>query len=337
MMVVDKEEAEDATQSWIGTGTVSTRDSSETTDDTLVWQPYLTAVRELRSTNQAATVIRSLVLKVCQQNVPIYNGFLELKDEVADTCGSAGATTNNALLEQILNTLNLFAVGTFADYQDKSPQSFYLPLQDGHVRKLQMLTVVSLVQDACYQRQRSISYAAIQQSLRHDKVERTLDILNATMEAGLIVGQLCSRTQTLILGGVSSSEGSTSMSVPPCRVVRDVSPESITSELLTQCQAWQSILQKTQLNRMGEHKQWIKQLQMHQDTVMAATHQQREVARSFLPVPKQQAGAKSGTAAKSEGSAEFAQPLDGDDMGSSGEVGDILAGESFRRQKRSRG
>lgn len=180
---------------------------------------------------------RTLVLKALT-NPTIFCGFdqikaaLELKDD-----------------HVLGRTLDLFSYGNYSDYKQAEPGHF-ITLADGQMFKLRQLTVLSLVQQACFQASPVISYTTLADDLDvNNQIDVVEEILVACIYAGMVAGQLCQKTQSFILSCTM-----------PYRS-RDVSP-SQTSDLLERLKGFHSRLDET-LNQIDRAKTDV---QLQKDT-----------------------------------------------------------------------
>lgn len=174
-------------------------------------QPYLDAMGKDSNAN------RAVVMKALADS-DIFAGYDQLKMSVDD--------------EKLKSTLDLFSYGTVSDYQ-ATPDK-YLGLNEAQVSKLRQLTVLSLVQAACQQRQKVVPYAVIQQSLQmattsgqqdpKQPIRDTEQILSQLLAACVISGKLSQKQQAFLLIHTAGS----SLVVRP----RDVNPAELPNMIL---------------------------------------------------------------------------------------------------------
>jgi len=178
-----------------------------------VLAPYLEAATS--SKNSAA--IRAVVGKVIQ-DPDLFAGYDQIKAAIGSTEGVDA---------KLLDTLDLFSYGTFQDYQQQSEK--YLPLNEPQLAKLRQLTVLSLIESACQQRQNTVPYATIQQALQMtgDGVPKNRDtelVLSQLLAAPVVMGKLSQKQQAFLVGSSgSSSSNEGGAIVRP----RDVHPSKI--------------------------------------------------------------------------------------------------------------
>jgi hypothetical protein len=108
-----------------------------------------------------------------------------------------------------LRTLELFSYGTVHEYRS-APPGTYLPLSEAQVRKLRQLSVLTLVQQACRRRQTLVPYEHVRQALQLDEDptastggrnnnETVEEVLISCIYGGIMRGQLCQKTEQLLL------------------------------------------------------------------------------------------------------------------------------------------
>ena len=137
-------------------------------------------------------------------------------------------------------TLDLFSYGSFLDYKTAGAGHF-IALTDTHLFKLRQLTVMSLIQGACFQASSVIPYTTLSQALDvNNRMDIVEEILVSCIYAGMVAGQLCQKTQSFLLSCTM-----------PYRS-RDVSP-SQTRNLLTRLKAFHNRLEDT-LKQMDKAK-----------------------------------------------------------------------------------
>lgn len=190
-------------------------DPHELLEDTdTVLQPFLEMVEQ----DSNASTVRAVVLKVLSHPL-IFCGFDQLQAKIAN--GDA----------QLLATLELFSYGVHKDYIQNS--SNYLPLNDTQIAKLQQLTVLTCVQDACNRGDSELSYNSLGEALGLENDRRWIEqIIISGLYARVWNGRLCQKSQQLLLS-----------TVPPC-ISRDVKLTSI-PDLLGRFQALQERLEQS--------------------------------------------------------------------------------------------
>ena len=200
-----------------------------TEDATLA--PYL----EAAVSSKNASSIHAIVVKVLQ-DPDLFAGYDQIKSAMGSSEGGMDAPG-------LRNTLDLFSYGTYQDYLQEKPSEKYLTLNEPQLAKLRQLTVLSLVESACQQRQNSISYSSIQQALQMTagdelsvKIRETELILSQLVAARVVVGKLSQKHQAFLIGAAASS-------VSPLVRPRDVHP----SQVVNMIAAVQSL--QTKLNR----------------------------------------------------------------------------------------
>jgi len=197
-----------------------------------VLAPYLEAAAS--SKNPGA--IRAVVNKVLADS-DLFAGYDQVKAAII-TGGNNDSNEGVVVLEEKLSdTLDLFSYGTLTDYyqqQLQSPENCkYLPLNEPQLAKLRQLTVLSLIESACQQRQNTVSYATIQQALQmvggDDPVEKnraTELLLSQLLAARVVTGKLSQKQQAFRIGGGGSSDGA------PMVRPRDVHPSEVPNMIL---------------------------------------------------------------------------------------------------------
>jgi hypothetical protein len=194
-------------------------------DTNTALQPLLQMAKE-SSKNKDTN--RTLVVKALSDPT-IFCGFDQIK-----------ATLEIQDDDVLGRTLDLFSYGKFLDYKTAGPGHF-IPLTDSHLFKLRQLTVLSLIQGACFQASSVIPYTTLSQALDIDnRIDVVEEILVSCIYAGMVAGQLCQKTQSFILSCTM-----------PYRS-RDVSP-SQTGDLLTRLKTFRNCLNDT-LKQMDKAK-----------------------------------------------------------------------------------
>lgn len=191
------------------------------TEDALL-APYLEAV----SSTQNAAAIRAVVVKVLQ-DPDLFAGYDQIK-------AAATAASGGALDAKLVNTLDLFSYGSFQDYQQEQQPEKYLPLNEPQLAKLRQLTVLSLVESACQQRQNKVAYTAIQQALQMaDENEngdaaarknRETELLLSQLLAARVVAGKLSQKQRAFWVGIGGVGGA---AAGPVVRPRDVHPNQV--------------------------------------------------------------------------------------------------------------
>jgi hypothetical protein len=172
------------------------------------------------------STVRSMVLKSLA-HPEIFCGFDQLRSLAKSAIQEDAA---------IGLTLDLFSYGTLKDFTQKQQQQqateVYLPLNESAITKLGQLTVLSSIQDACFQGQTRISYSSLAESLGwitvgqlcNDSWTRNVeDVLIRCIYAKALKGKLCQK---------SRSFGWENESLPVV-CSRDVPPHSIAQLLAT--------------------------------------------------------------------------------------------------------
>lgn len=160
-------------------------------------EPLLQMAKESSKSNDTN---RTLVMKALS-DPSIFCGFDQIK-----------ATLELQDDHVLGKTLNLFSFGTYSDYKTAEPGTF-VSLADAQVLKLRQLTVLSLVQTACFQVSPIIPYATMAEALDvNSQMELVEDILVSCIYSGMVGGELCQQSQSFIL---SSTMPFKSRDVPP--------------------------------------------------------------------------------------------------------------------------
>lgn len=277
-------------------------------------QPYLQAAHE--SSANAAT-LRALVVKVLS-DPEIFAGYDEIK-------AAATALPNAPDGEKLLRTLDLFSYGTYKDYVDAAPDT-YLTLTEAQVWKLRQLSVLTLVQQVCQQKALRLSYETVQRALQLPDHRTTEQILVSCIYARVVTGQLCQKTQCLLLGGSAVAGGS------PVRP-RDVPLAQVTTMLET-IRAFQQRLMETSQDLSSKSHQVQSHVDLHHRFVKTALEHKKKAEESL---GNNAGGSSSGlltgqSRATLEGGSGDAMDLSGSSSARGGQ-----SSNSARRQKRSRG
>lgn len=131
-------------------------------------QPYLDIAKN-DGGNMNLSTLRSLILKILA-DPEIFCGFDEFKGHCSFSDRDAETVASSALFA-LANTLDLFSYGTLRDFANKRSETssnkseFYLPLNDPAVAKLAQLTVMTCVQNACWQGETRLSYSVLADAL----------------------------------------------------------------------------------------------------------------------------------------------------------------------------
>ena len=129
-------------------------ESSNYDDGTLMnrWlQPYLDAVSNVTSSNDATTMVRAVIHKLLQDS-SIFIGYNIMKQHLIMTTTKTGSSID----PKLLNTLDLYSYGTISDYMGDPRHDIYMTLTDAQVTKLRQLTALSVIID--HHQQGTISY-----------------------------------------------------------------------------------------------------------------------------------------------------------------------------------
>lgn len=190
---------------------------------------------------------RALVLKALSDPM-VFCGFDQLK--------TAMELEDDHVLGR---SLNLFSYGTYSDYKTAEAGHF-VSLSDAQTAKLRQLTVLSLVQQACFEAAPIIPYATLSQALDvNNQIDVVEEILVSCIYAGMMSGQLCQKTQSFILS-----------STMPYRS-RDV-PQ--TNDLLQRLTSFRSRLDST-LAQMFQAKEGVKAKKQVYDNFRKQHHEQK--------------------------------------------------------------
>lgn len=155
------------------------------------------------------STLRAVALKVLS-HPQIFCGFDQLKAIMKPKVEDS----------QLLETLDLFSYGTYHDYSQN--QDKYLSLNDQQLSKLQQLTVLTTIQEACKNGVSILNYDLLGEALSIDTHSRRgiEQIIISCLYARVLNGKLCQKSQQF------------KIAVPPC-CSRDVMPSQITDILAT--------------------------------------------------------------------------------------------------------
>jgi hypothetical protein len=192
-------------------------DQTTMLDTDAALQPLLQMAKESSKNNDTN---RTLVMKALSDPT-IFCGFDQIKAAL------------ELLDDHVLGrTLNLFSFGGYSDYTTAEPGTF-MSLSDAQVLKLRQLTVLSIVQQACFDASPVIPYTTLSQALDIDnQIGVVEEILVSCIYSGMVGGQLCQQSQSFLL---SSTMPFRSRDVPP----------SQTKELLDRLTNFRSQLEGT--------------------------------------------------------------------------------------------
>ena len=179
-------------------------------DTESVLQPFLEMVEQ----DSSMSTVRTVVLKVLS-DPQMFCGFDQLKAKIPINNNNEGGDA-----QPLLATLDLFSYGVYkdytTDYANNNNNKYYLPLNETQIAKLQQLTVLTCIQQACHQGESALSYNLLGEALGNTSDRRWIEqVIISGLYAKLWNGRLCQKTQQLLL-----------TSVPPC-ISRDVPLTSI--------------------------------------------------------------------------------------------------------------
>lgn len=279
--------------------------------------PLLEAATE--SCTADVSVLRALVLKVLQES-DIFVGFDQIHAVLLSELQKKTAGTGEGV--KILDTLQLFSYGTVADYQQDT--SRYLTLSDAHLVKLQQLTVLTVVQDACLNKRSIVPLQEFQTALQQLDLVQTEQLVISCLYQGVVCGQLCQKTASLLL---SSRNG------PVCRA-RDVSPSAV-GKMLQQIQQLQARLTQTNAGLENEKQVVTSSLQAHRAFLLQSLERVKKAGMSATT-------SLTGQVRQSLDAASVSAHHGGATSGGGGnsDAMDVSSGpgeRGSRRQKRSRG
>lgn len=219
-------------------------------------RPLLDAAVQSKNANIAT--LRSLVMKILS-HPEVFCGYSDFKEILLSSLQSAQEG------ETLMATLDLFAYGNFADYARETEK--YLTLTESQIFKLRQLTTLSVVENACENRHRSVPYSAFVAPLQLQDSAEVESFITSCIYGGAISGQLCQATSSLLL----AQEGAVlcPRDVSPSRV-----PVMITSVQQLQQRIEQSIsgLAQQQLaidTQLENHKAWLKETE---ENIKKASH-----------------------------------------------------------------
>jgi COP9 signalosome complex subunit 7 len=286
--------------------------------------PFLRAADETAKSANAATA-RALVGKVISQ-AEIFSGYDQIKRSLQDCFGKAVDGG------KVMKTLDLFSYGNIADYLASADE--YMTLTEAQLHKLRQLTVITLVQNACQQKNAAVAYDEIQRALNMNSSSKDAveDVLISCIYSRVVRGQLCQKTRQLLL---LQQHG------PPLRS-RDVPPRRV-AELLDAVRRLQESIESSQNDVRKDRSQVLGQLEWSRHE--AQKHRQhlksaKDLASGRIPQSSATWGRGEGHGGQNALAAALATGQDptsylgGALAGVAGDDGDAAGS---RRQKRSRG
>jgi COP9 signalosome complex subunit 7 len=284
--------------------------------------PFLRAADETAKSVNAATA-RALVGKVLSQ-AEIFSGYDQIKLSIQECFGKAVDGG------KVLKTLDLFSYGNFSDYLASTDE--YMTLTEAQLHKLRQLTVLTLVQNACQQKQSAVAYDEIQLALNMNSSSKDAveDVLISCIYSRVVRGQLCQKTRRLLL---LQQHG------PPLRS-RDVHPCRV-AELLDAVRRLQESIESSQNDVRKDRGRVLGQLEWSRhETQKHRQHLKnaKDLASGRIPQSAATWGRGGGhggpNALESAAAAALATGQDPALAGGAGDDGDAAGS---RRQKRSRG
>lgn len=194
--------------------------------------PFLHILDESSSSMNISTV-RSLAMKIFA-HPQIFCGFDEFKSRVQLLLGEQ-QQQQDVSTTSLFQTLDLFSFGTLKDYNNNTDsKDYYLPLNEPALAKLGQLTVLTCIQESCFNGKTSISYdslaellgsasssAAMQEDGATANIRETEDVLVRCIYSNVLKGKLCQKTRSFDWKGESL----------PVVLSRDVAPESVSGLL----------------------------------------------------------------------------------------------------------
>ncbi|EEC43401.1 COP9 SigNalosome subunit 7 [Phaeodactylum tricornutum CCAP 1055/1] len=277
-------------------------ESSMLLDTEVPLQPLLQAAEASRGSN--ISTIRSLVMRAISDK-EIFCGF----DQIILIVGKSLSESIEG--EKMLQTLHLFSNGTYDDYEKHRER--YVNLTEAQVFKLRQLTAMSVVEDACCNRQSAVSYLSLRQNLQLADNTAVEDVLVSCINARVLAGELCQRSASLFL----NENG-------PAVSPRDVTLTSVDA-MIERLRTWKDVLAHSQVVSTQIQAAAASQLSVHNNW------------NSLLQSPLQHHAVERNTAERGWDLSDVRRYGDGS-IGTKGDPMEISRPDGAgRRQKRGRG
>jgi len=226
-----------------------TENAAELLDSDAFMRQFLDILKDSSSSSMNLSTVRSLALKIFA-HPQIFCGFDEFKSRCLPLLLPQGENSSHSgsPSSSLFNTLDLFSFGTLKDYTNHPQQTdddeYYLPLNEPALAKLSQLSVLTCIQQACFNGETSISYDALVEALGSSTSSAVAmqedgassspttsmmantrdieDVLIRCLYANVLKGKLCQKTRSFAWRGERL----------PVVLSRDVSPDQI-SDLLS--------------------------------------------------------------------------------------------------------
>lgn len=224
-----------------------TENATELLDSDAFMRQFLDILKDSSSSSMNLSTVRSLALKIFA-HPQIFCGFDEFKSRCLPLLLPQGENSSHSgsPSSSLFNTLDLFSFGTLKEYTNKNhsqtDEDYYLPLNEPALAKLSQLSVLTCIQQACFNGETFISYDALVEALGSTSSAAAMqedgasssptsmmantrdieDVLIRCLYANVLKGKLCQKTRSFGWRGERL----------PVVLSRDVSPEQI-SDLLS--------------------------------------------------------------------------------------------------------
>jgi hypothetical protein len=188
-------------------------------------------------------------------------------------------------------------------------------LRDTQLIKLKQLSVITILQKACQEKQACLSYDVIQNELGIESTRAVEDLLISVIYAGIVPGQLCQKSRTFLFDCAAGGRG---------LCCRDV-PLSSIGEMLEKVHDLQERLLSVGVDLQTDRNRISQELEQKINLAkLAAEYRQKESKASAHVQRAQRQGSGWGS-------------LDPNAVLAHAEAMDLSAGGASRRPKRSRG
>ena len=263
-------------------------------------RPFLDTLKDGTTSKMNLSTVRSLALKTFS-HPQIFCGFdqfkscclpLLLPQEEKNSDSAAGGPHSS-----LFNTLDLFSFGTLMDYnaRENVGKDYFLPLNDQALGKLGQLTVLSCIQDACFNGKTSVSYDSLAKPLGlTGNIRAVEDVLIRCLYANVLKGKLCQKSRSFSWQGESL----------PVVLSRDV-PSSRISDLIAALQSLGQRLEESQNDLAGTQHEVAQDLKETTD-YWKFVHSQR---KALLEESSSKGGGSKGPVGGGEGPPTVASRL----------------------------
>jgi hypothetical protein len=227
-----------------------TENAAELLDSDAFMRQFLDILKDASSSSMNVSTVRSLALQIFA-HPQIFCGFDEFKSRCLPLLLPQGENSSHSgsPSSSLFNTIDLFSFGTLKDYtshqqEQTDDEEYYLPLNEPALAKLSQLSVLTCIQQACFNGETSILYDALVEVLGSSTSSTAVmeedgassspttsmmantrdieDVLIRCLYANVLKGKLCQKTRSFSWRGERL----------PVVLSRDVSPDQI-SDLLS--------------------------------------------------------------------------------------------------------